>query len=85
MKDRVLYRTVRMSRLVKNFTALLAGCVALVVAVTAVVGHLSAAAEEKQKARSVELPIIMYHGILRDSKRQGKFVISPSEFEADLK
>lgn len=55
------------------------------VAVTAVVGHLSAAAEEKQKAGSVELPIIMYHGILRDSKRQGKFVISPSEFEADLK
>ena len=87
MKDKrtVLYRTVRMSRLVKNFTALLAGCAALVVAVTAVVGHLSAAAEEKQKAGSVELPIIMYHGILRDSKRQGKFVISPSEFEADLK
>ena len=51
MKDKrtVLYRTVRMSRLVKNFTALLAGCVALVVAVTAVVGHLRAAAEEKQK------------------------------------
>lgn len=34
---------------------------------------------------SVKLPIIMYHGILKDPKLQGKFVISPDTFESDLK
>ena len=33
----------------------------------------------------VKVPIIMYHGILKDSKRQGKYVISPDTFENDLK
>ena len=31
-----------------------------------------------------EVPIIMYHHILKDSSRQGKYVISPDEFEKDL-
>lgn len=34
---------------------------------------------------SVTLPIIMYHGLLRDPKMQGEFVISPDQFESDLK
>lgn len=34
---------------------------------------------------SVTLPIIMYHGMLRDPKMQGEFVISPDQFESDLK
>ena len=33
----------------------------------------------------VRLPIIMYHGILKEEKRQGKFVISPAQFEDDLR
>lgn len=33
----------------------------------------------------IELPIIMYHGILKDKKLQGKYVISPNDFEDDLK
>lgn len=32
-----------------------------------------------------ELPIIMYHHILKDKSKHGKFVISPDEFESDLK
>lgn len=32
----------------------------------------------------VEVPIIMYHGILKDKKYQGKYVISPKTFEKDL-
>ena len=32
-----------------------------------------------------DVPIIMYHGILKNSSRQNKFVISPTEFENDLK
>lgn len=33
----------------------------------------------------VEVPIVMYHGILKDKKHQGKYVISPKTFEKDLK
>lgn len=33
---------------------------------------------------SVKLPIIMYHHILKDSKKWGKYVISPNEFEDDV-
>lgn len=34
---------------------------------------------------SITLPIVMYHGMLRDPKLQGEFVISPDLFESDLK
>ncbi len=32
-----------------------------------------------------ELPIIMYHHVLKDTKKHGKFIISPYELEQDLK
>lgn len=32
-----------------------------------------------------ELPIIMYHGLLKEEARQGKYVLSPARFESDLK
>ena len=31
------------------------------------------------------VPIIMYHGLLKDPARVGKYVITPSQFESDLK
>lgn len=34
---------------------------------------------------SVSLPIVMYHGLLKDPKMQGEYVISPDLFESDLK
>lgn len=34
---------------------------------------------------SVTLPVVMYHGMLKDPQYQGKYVISPDEFEQDLK
>lgn len=37
------------------------------------------------EADTVELPIIMYHSILKDKARHGNYVISPDEFESDLK
>lgn len=33
----------------------------------------------------IKLPILMYHGIRKDSSAQNKYVISPEEFENDLK
>ncbi len=40
---------------------------------------------DAQPESGVELPIIMYHGILKDEKRQGKYVISPDLLESDMK
>ncbi len=34
---------------------------------------------------AVELPVIMYHSLLKDTKHHGKYVISPTQFESDLK
>lgn len=33
----------------------------------------------------ISLPILMYHGVLKDPKYQGKYVVSPKTFEEDLK
>lgn len=41
---------------------------------------VSVSAEEK-----IEVPIIMYHSILNDTKKTSKFIITPSQFEEDLK
>lgn len=34
---------------------------------------------------SIEVPILMYHGVLKDKKLQGKYVISPELLENDLR
>lgn len=36
-------------------------------------------------ADAVSLPIIMYHSLLKDPARQGKYVVSPDDFERDLR
>lgn len=35
-------------------------------------------------AKGIRLPIIMYHGLLKESSLQGPYVISPDDFERDL-
>lgn len=34
--------------------------------------------------QSIKLPIIMYHSVLKERKYQGRYVISPSDFENDV-
>lgn len=43
---------------------------------------ITALAAESEK---VTVPVLMYHSVLKDQARQGKYVISPAEFERDLK
>ena len=31
------------------------------------------------------LPVLMYHHILKDAQKHGKFIISPDELEEDMK
>lgn len=39
---------------------------------------------EAETEAGIELPVIMYHGLLKDPAMQGKYVISPDLFEQDL-
>lgn len=44
-------------------------------------GALIAAAASE----GVEVPVVMYHSMLKDEARHGQYVISPDEFESDLR
>lgn len=35
--------------------------------------------------KTIKVPIIMYHSILKDTSKSGKYVITPMQFEEDLK
>ena len=41
--------------------------------------------EKHQEEVSLELPILMYHGLVKNTKKQNKFMIDPNLFENDLK
>ena len=75
-----MYKTIRIRKA-------LAGVMAAVVTVAASGGlalGVIAAVQADAKAEAedaVELPIIMYHGLLKEEKRQGQYVISPDLFE----
>ena len=79
-----MYNTIRLRKA-------LAGAMAAVMAVAAsgglalgVIAAVQADAEAKVEDR-IDLPIIMYHGLLKEEKRQGQFIISPNLFEQDLR
>ena len=48
-------------------------------------GGWVAGAAEVEADGTVAVPIIMYHHILKQESRLGDYIISPAEFEADLK
>ena len=79
-----MYKTIRIRKA-------LAGAMAAVMAVAAsgglalgVIAAVQADSESKVEDRN-DLPIIMYHGLLKEEKRQGQFIISPNLFEQDLR
>lgn len=41
--------------------------------------------EIAKASQGVKVPIIMYHSMLKEKKRLGKYVVSPDTFEGDLK
>lgn len=57
----------------------LAGMFLLIAGAAGAITVTALAAQE-----GVEVPVIMYHGVLKDQARHGKYVISPAEFEKDL-
>lgn len=74
MRKNKLYLTVKINR--KIMAAALAATLAVFAAVFTVYA--------KTDSDAVEVPIVMYHSLLKDEARHGKYVISPELFEADL-
>lgn len=79
-----MYKTIRIRKA-------LAGAMAAVMAVAAsgrlsARGHRCRAGGRGGEGRRPDRPaIIMYHGLLKEEKRQGQFIISPNLFEQDLR
>ncbi len=48
-------------------------------------GCLPAVPADKEMADRREVPILMYHSILRDPARAGKYILSPDVLETDIK
>lgn len=78
-----MYCTIRIRR-VRFFAAVSIIATALLLGSTFFHG-LTSFMTSTSVEEGVKVPIIMYHSILKDSKRQGKYVISPDTFESDLK
>jgi peptidoglycan/xylan/chitin deacetylase (PgdA/CDA1 family) len=65
--------------------SLLAAAMAVIVLITCCgVAYPTKAAAEKTHA-GIRVPIIMYHSMLKERARQGKYVVSPDTFESDIK
>lgn len=62
-----------------NVKALMGAALCAVLCAAAVITVRAATVEE-----GVEIPVVMYHSVLKDESRHGKYVISPAEFENDL-
>lgn len=73
-RSRGLWRVFRL-----NLKILCGGCLTLLLCLGAMITAGAATAEEE-----VEIPVVMYHALLKDTSRLGKYVISPAEFESDL-
>ena len=48
-------------------------------------GKETSSAEPKTAEEGVQVPIVMYHHMLKEKKRLGAYVVSPEEFESDVK
>ena len=68
---------------IKKTVCLLLAIGVLLLLPAALLMRPAAAVSEPDDA--VSLPIIMYHSLLKDPARQGKYVISPDDFESDLR
>lgn len=59
-------------------------CLIAVLTVLAAVITIPTPAQESETGDGIELPIIMYHSIVKDEARSGEYVITPIELEKDL-
>ena len=62
----------------------LPGVLALALAVSSTLAGIQSSSPASAQEETVELPVIMYHSLLRNPAAQGDYVISPDELEQDM-
>ena len=77
-----MYWTVRIRR---SLCAMMAAFLSGILCIAVGIGRTAAKSAETPSEEGVSLPIVMYHGLLKEEKRQGAYVISPDLFENDLR
>lgn len=65
--------------------SLIALAMVMILLITSITGATVGAINSKQKFEGIPLTIIMYHGVIKDSKHQGTYMISPQLLESDMK
>ena len=74
-----MFVSFRVNRVVLSVCAAAVSLAAVLVAVNASAAYTAA------PAGGVRLPVVMYHSMLKEQKRLGKYVVSPDTFESDLR
>ena len=72
-------------RLRRSLCAMAAMFLAGVICIAIGAGQSAAQTAQPAQEEGISLPIVMYHGLLKEEKRQGPYVISPDLFESDLR
>lgn len=75
-----MYASIKMNRLLLSSATVIA---VLLMSIFISSGMIADTVSNQDK--DITLPVLMYHGIRNDTSAQNKYVISPDEFEADLK
>lgn len=78
-----MFKAIKINPTPALLTAVL--CTALTMLLLSTNNTKAAAPVNAEITNSVELPVIMYHGISKVSTLTGDYVITPDEFESDLK
>lgn len=60
-------------------------CVYLIICVVYIFGKYDKAVSVSGTVDNIKIPGVMYHGVLKDPTRLGKYVITPMQFEEDIK
>lgn len=75
-----MYLIFKLKRALAGLLIIIVGIIGVLIA-----SYLKTTQDVDLEQKEVQLPIIMYHSMLKDPKLQGKYVISPDVFENDLK
>lgn len=78
----VMYIKIKLNRTILCFCGIL---IAIICFSVLYLGFTPEAQPVSTQQEGIQLPIVMYHSILKDTKLQGQYVIGPDQFESDLK
>ena len=68
-----------------NFKKILVLCIYILIIAVYILGEFGDTVSVSGMEQSIQIPGVMYHSILKDRTRLGKYVITPTQFEEDIK